>query len=337
MAIVLGVYGLARGMAGQLEEAISSMQDAQRLAEQADDPALRLVFSPAFWLAVAGRNRQALARFDRAIEAAGDDFQLGRQIYGQSLVIFSIFYRGLVLAELGRLGEARPTVDRALRLAREHDDIECQDWAHGMFGFLSWVTGEPGDGLAHARESLEIAERLGSSFSRTAARTHLAYAHLAREEHAEALAVAEEGLAIMRDTRTALLYEAALLQLLSEARLGLNDREGARAAAAEGAASAARQGARIQEAGCRLRLGRALLPERPSDARAELERALELAGEDGPVYIPHVLVGFAELARLDGNEHDRLRHLEEAHRLFEEQGATGHARRVAADIATAAA
>jgi hypothetical protein len=84
-------------------------------------------------------------------------------------------------------------------------------------------------------------------------------------------------------------------------------------------------------------LGHALLPERPGEARTELDRALELAGEDGPLHTPHVLLAFADLAGLQGDEAERLRQLEQAHRLFEQHGATGHARRVAADIATAAA
>jgi tetratricopeptide (TPR) repeat protein len=252
-------------------------------------------------------------------------------------VIFGTFYRGFVLTELGRLPEARAAFDDAQRLARDHDDVECLGWAQQGLAILSFFTGEPGDGLAQAREALELAERLGSSFSRAMARSSLALAHLAREEHSNAHAVADEGLEIMRETRTGLQYEAVLLRDLAAARLGLEDVDGAHAAAAEGAATAAAQGARVQEAGCRIMLGRALLADRRGDAHAELERALELAGEDGPVHTPHALVALAELAGLQGDERGRLRRLEQAHRLFEQQGATGHARRVAADIATAAA
>jgi tetratricopeptide (TPR) repeat protein len=298
---------------------------------------LALSLGPAFYLAVGGRHREALAQFDDGIEASGNDFQLGRQILGQSAVIFVILYRGVVLIDLGRLREAREAVDNALRLARENDDIECLDWAHGTIAFVCWAAGEPGDGLAHARESLKIAEHIGSSFSRAIARMNLGLAHLAREEHGDARAVIEEALEIMRKTRTGLLYEPVLLRELSEARLGLHDVEGARTAAAEGAAIAGGRGARVQEAGCRMALGRALLPDRPDDARAELERALALSGEDGPLYIPHVLLALGDLAGLRGDERERRRRLEEARRLFGEQGATGHARRAAAAIAAAAA
>jgi hypothetical protein len=99
---------------------------------------------------------------------------------------------------------------------------------------------------------------------------------------------------------------------------------------------AANCGARIQEAQARWTLGRALaVLERPAEAKAELERAIELAGDDGPAYIAHALVALADLARRQGDDRERRLRLEEAHRLFKQQGATGHARRVAADIATA--
>jgi hypothetical protein len=55
------------------------------------------------------------------------------------------------------------------------------------------------------------------------------------------------------------------------------------------------------------------------------------------VYVPHALLAPADVAHLRADERERLRLLAEAHRLFEQHGATGHARRVAADIATAVA
>jgi class 3 adenylate cyclase len=335
--MVGSAYSLALGMAGRLEEAIVSAREAQSLAEQAGNLELQVGVGPAVWLAIAGRNREALAEFDRALEAAGDDLQLGRHIIGVSAVIFGTMYRGLVLADLGRLAEARAASENALRLAREHGDVECLGWAHASTGFLSFLTGEPGDGLAHARQALEIAERLGSSFSRVSARSNLALAHIAREEHDDALAVAREALEIARETRTGLQYEAGFLWLLANARLGAGDIAGARSAAAEGVATAAAQGTRVQQARCRLELGRALLRGHPDDAAAELEGALQLAGEDGPVVIPHVVFALAELSALQGDTKEHLRRLEHANRLFEQQGATGHARRVAAEIATAVA
>ena len=75
-------------------------------------------------------------------------------------------------------------------------------------------------------------------------------------------------------------------------------------------------------------------------ARAEIEaalaRALELARDTGAkAFEPLVHVELAELARQSGDEEGRERELREAHRLFTEIGATGHAERLGAGSAGA--
>jgi hypothetical protein len=84
-----------------------------------------------------------------------------------------------------------------------------------------------------------------------------------------------------------------------------------------------------------LALARVLLASAGAAARAEIEaalaRALELARETGAkAFEPLVHVEFAELARQGGEEEQRERALREAHRLFTDIGATGHAERLAA-------
>ena len=88
-----------------------------------------------------------------------------------------------------------------------------------------------------------------------------------------------------------------------------------------------------------LALARVLLGSAGPAARAEIEaalaRALELARDTGAkAYEPLVHVELAELARQSGDEEGRERELREAHRLFTEIGATGHAERLSAELAT---
>jgi class 3 adenylate cyclase/tetratricopeptide (TPR) repeat protein/DNA-binding winged helix-turn-helix (wHTH) protein len=336
MAMVRGAYGLTRGTAGWLEDAIVSAQEAKQLAEEAGDVDLQVSVSSGVWLYIAGRHREALADFDRVIEVAGDDLERGAQYLGASAVIYARVFRAVTLMELGRLRAARADAEAALRLAREQNQLELAGAAQGALGTLTFFTGEPGDGVEHAREGLALADRLGSSLTSVTARFQLATALLARDEHQEALQVVSEALDITRTTQTGLQWEPLLLAQRGFAQLGLHDPESAREAAELGASAAANCGARIQEAQARWTLGRALaVLERPAEAKAELERAIELAGDDGPAYIAHALVALADLARRQGDDRERRLLLEEAHRLFEQQGATGHARRLAADIATA--
>ena len=87
-----------------------------------------------------------------------------------------------------------------------------------------------------------------------------------------------------------------------------------------------------------LALARVLLGSAGPAARAEIEaalaRALELARDTGAkAFEPLVHVELAELARQSGDQEGRERELREAHRLFTEIGATGHAERLAAELA----
>ena len=52
--------------------------------------------------------------------------------------------------------EARAAVDRAVRLAREHDDVESLGWAHTQYALLDYFGGESATGSrkrARARAS----------------------------------------------------------------------------------------------------------------------------------------------------------------------------------------
>jgi hypothetical protein len=91
------------------------------------------------------------------------------------------------------------------------------------------------------------------------------------------------------------------------------------------------------EGAARLAIARALLARGDAgDCQRigeELDRAADLYDASGAASAaPPVLVERAALARLCGDEEARERHLREAHRLFSEVGATGHVRRLAAEL-----
>jgi hypothetical protein len=86
-------------------------------------------------------------------------------------------------------------------------------------------------------------------------------------------------------------------------------------------------------------LARVLLGSAGTAARKQIEaalaRALQLTRETGAkAYQPLVHIELGELARQSGEDEDRQRELREAHRLFTEIGATGHAERLAPELAT---
>jgi hypothetical protein len=129
-----------------------------------------------------------------------------------------------------------------------------------------------------------------------------------------------------------------MLVVLGEASLGLGEAERARGLAGEAFENARADGIRWVEPTAGVSLARVLLgSNRPAEhdkIQATLTRALEVARATGAKALePPIHVEFAELARQLGDEEGRNRELREAHRLFTEIGATGHAERLAAELA----
>jgi tetratricopeptide (TPR) repeat protein len=127
---------------------------------------------------------------------------------------------------------------------------------------------------------------------------------------------------------------------LGQAYLGLGEAERA-ANLLRDAVALVRSRGQAAEAIANVVLARILLASEGLAAREEiesaLERASELARNTGMRSVePMIHVELADLARQNGDEEEREQELREAHRLFTEFGATGHAERLASEFATPA-
>ena len=149
----------------------------------------------------------------------------------------------------------------------------------------------------------------------------------------------ERALAALRDRRIHVSLEAELLQLLAEAHLGLGQHARARVECGEAIAAALRSGTPLYECDAQLVLARIQLregasqPEATRGIGAALERAAELIDQTGgESRRPRLEELRAELAHTLGDAASRERHLREAHRLYTEMGATGHAERLAREL-----
>jgi hypothetical protein len=198
--------------------------------------------------------------------------------------------------------------------------------------------GAPGGG-ASAREAVEIAERIGSVVSRVHAWFYVGLGEHLRGHWPHAIEAIERAEAIARERGSGVESRAERLARLGEAHLGLGDPQRARALVEEAARTAHRQAQVINEIDASLALARVLLGSAGPAARAEIEaalaRALALVEQTGAkAFEPQVQVELAELARQTGDGEAHGRQLRHAHHLFTEIGATGHAERLAATLAT---
>ena len=105
----------------------------------------------------------------------------------------------------------------------------------------------------------------------------------------------------------------------------------------KGVAVASRQSAKLFECLAHLARARVLLQtdcaQASGEIGADLRRAQAIAKETGArAYEPFVYEERSNLARLTGDDATHQRELREAHRLFTEMGATGHAERLAKEL-----
>jgi hypothetical protein len=125
-----------------------------------------------------------------------------------------------------------------------------------------------------------------------------------------------------------------LLTALAEVQLGQGDARRALGVANEAIEVASRTQIRAAEIRALLARSRVLMTLDGADARGEieaaLERALAIVGSTGArAFEPQIYLERARLADLLSDATSRERWLREAHRLFGQIGATGHADRVA--------
>src|SRR5262249_44955267 len=136
-------------------------------------------------------------------------------------------------------------LERALRIAKEQDDLETRGWAHGAYVSLARFSGDSDGALAHATQAYEIGERIGDAFSRALAQYYLGYAHLMLGDSDDAIAAFEGSLARSRQARTGLEGEALRLTALAEVLLLAGDHERARATAEESVTTALQRGSEV--------------------------------------------------------------------------------------------
>jgi tetratricopeptide (TPR) repeat protein len=287
--------------------------------------------------AAAGDLAVALDTADRALAAGAGDADLGSDLAFLRPVVFLTGLRGSVLTQLGRLDEAGDALAQAIAITDPDRDAEVAGWIGGWQVELARASGATDGTIDDGRRALQVAERRGSPFSRVVALAYLGRAHALRAEWPEAVAALERSLALARARRTGLEAEAAVLADLAEASLGAGDGERALRLANEAVEVARRRGQKIGECVANRVLARVLLEKSAGTkrrlARKYLDRALSLARETGALALePAIHLGFAEVARLSGDELARQAALETAAAICREIGADALAERIGADL-----
>ena len=298
-------------------------------------------FGVAFSTWAMGRVAEALPLFDEAVELGAGDPRAGFGSVGFGIIAWGHMHTSQLLALAGRFDESAERLEQAIRLARQLGLSENLGWALGASGQCALLAGSvlvgAPDPRAAAVESLELLEGVGDSFSRVVGRWCLAGAERFAENFEAADRIAAEALDLVREAGTGQELVVPLISTRSIAQRERGNTAGALELAREAVDIAERQPCIHFGIDARLALARALLavdgPAAREDVEAGLARASEWVDESGArAFEPQMLEVRAELAEVLGDQTAREHELREAHRLYTEMGAVGHAERVAREL-----
>ena len=332
LALVTAVEAGMKGIShGAISEGFRQAVEADAIAERTGDPTLRLIVGPplVYLGLLSGQLEKAIEMTERLLATPPDDPMVGADLLYFSPYIWMVVQHGFLLGYLGRMGDSARRLREALELARAHDDVETAGWVHGGHVRLASLTGDLSIIGTHAEQSVEIAERIGSSFSQVIAYSNIALAHVLREDYDAAIEAAARAVEVARERNIGLEWIPLALAAQAQAYLGAGDRR-ARPTAEEAASLARAANEPIIEAEALLVLSRILIRAGSyAEAKEALSRTLSLIERTGARAIaPAAHEELAELARRIGDDETHQHELREAHRLYTEMGATGHLTRV---------
>jgi tetratricopeptide (TPR) repeat protein len=241
------------------------------------------------------------------------------------------------LAIPGRLGESDEVLRQAIELSRQHGEFGLLSVSLGFRVIHDMWTGETETTLASARKSVEVAERVGVSVLLPFALVSLGNALRLEQRYPEAFEAYREALSLMRAKRVGLNWRSDALSGQALVYSALGEHEKAIAQARAALEESVRGGNPVEENFARTTLARVLLaqddPALCEEVEGIVERAEALCEETGiRMQLPPLLEVRAALAEHRGDPQEARRRLCEAHRLYTEIGATGHAKRLATEL-----
>ena len=326
-------YGIALGTAGETSEGLEAMREAEALTGELVEASLGLEID--LWIGWAllhlGRLTESAETFERIL--AEESTEHARTFLDAPVNVTAGFFLAWALFEGGKLVESADALattrrlasgltfnnfaeimimktecsvfaqqgdlDRALRVAEEMGERRVHDdrLATLSMGEIQGLCGHWEEASAALESALNAARESGNMRNREALMlVHLVRAQLALGQGNQAVATAEEAIAVAR-TRGARHHEAYAHIVHADALLATSGIE------------------RLDEI---------------EQAHSHAEQLI--AETEAALIAPNLCESRAELARLRGDDPGCEREFRKGHRLYTEMGAVGHAERVAREL-----
>jgi class 3 adenylate cyclase/tetratricopeptide (TPR) repeat protein len=329
---------VALGIMGRVPEGVRHANEAMATAAASGDAGMLVNAHSAscYPLYLSGDLEGSLERAEALIELTRDDPTIGAGLGLESPHGWGLAFRTLPLASMGRFAEALAAVTEGEETARRHGLEETLGWTHAFrLGYEHWSGGRDGAiALAHGRSGIEIAQRIGSSFSLVVALTWLGEAHRIAGEPEQAGGPLEQALELIERSRAGLEFEVYTRWLYSLALTDAGDPEQGTEQGALAAELARERGVKVVVPGARIAEARARVARGKGGdlAAAEglLSEAEAVAGEMGAHgNRVHALMVRAQIAASRGERGAHVEALEDGLASAKEMGAGGWEERYA--------
>jgi len=263
------------------------------------------------------------------------DPSVGMVFAGLSPRLSALTGRGFALGlTLRDPGESARCLDEVVTVASKTGFLELEIYALSCLSLLSTLRGDYDAAEQRARIMAERAATAGAGIVRAWASLEMGRVQLAKGELVPAVDTLKEALSTAEQTRTSGFLLGSVLGCVAETLLALGNVESVLRKAEEPVAFERSHGL-AWDLASRFAWSRALIAsgDRTAALQALGETEQCVAETDARIYQPYWHECRAEFEEHFGDPSRRREELREAHRLFSEMGGTGHAERIARELA----
>jgi class 3 adenylate cyclase/tetratricopeptide (TPR) repeat protein len=294
-ALIHAAYGRILANGGSADEYVEKIREAKAIADGGNDPSVQITLKAVLChaLRLSGHMSEALQMNTEAMNRAHEIVKFDRQTLGFDVEIWLTAMRGQTLVMLGRGDEARPLLDRIIRLDADQIDALHHVIPSLAYVDLAWASGNIGLAQEHAERAFSLAVKSGNPYLRVYAQASRGLAHTIAGRLTSAIADLSDALNFARLRKAGLENEPRILADLANAYRLNGDTANAFATVGEAIRVASERHARIAECLGRIvhadLLTRTGASEGIAEGRREMERARELVQETGAMLIGTLL------------------------------------------------
>lgn len=276
-ALIHAAFGRILANGGSADEYVEKIREARAIADGSKDVSVQIALKAVLChaLRMSGFMAEALQMNIEATEEADKIEKFDRQMLGFDVELWLTVMRGQTLVMLGRKDEARPLLDRIIRLDTSQIDTLHHVIPSWAYVDLAWVEGNLALAQEQAERAYSLSIKSGNPYMQVYGRACRGVAHMAARRYTSAIQDLSDALSFARLRKAGLEAEPRILADLANAHRLNGDEPVALATADEAIKVSMERHARIPE--YLARVCRANLLLRSSNEEREAEGKLEIA------------------------------------------------------------